>query len=293
MPIGTFGAFISLKDPLPDRKALFDVGASGPVVGFLVAIPILLIGLSLTNSMAQPVPDIGRPELAADLPYNVTAPGTGAANLDLAHLAPGPAVLTLHAPAPQAGYASWTYTLDATVHLANGTTQHQTVAVPLAAGDSTTRTLNLSADATAAQVAVTWDDGLVEFGDPLLVTLIEKAWPSPGQYLMHPTELAGWAGLLVTGLNLLPLGQLDGGHVARGVFGDNSRRVAQATLFGLVALSLVAFSWMFVAVFVLLTGVYHPPPLNDRSQLGRRRMALAGLVLVVFALTFVPVPIHF
>jgi len=297
MPIGTFGAFITVKDPLPNRKALFDVGASGPLAGFLVAIPILLVGMFLTNSAvygAQPVPDIGRPTLAADLPFNVTAPGTGHAILTLRNPDTGPAVLSLAAPAAQGGFSSWTYTLDATVHLTNGTTRHQSVDVALTAGQHALRTLNVTAGAANATVDVTWDDGLVDFGEPLLMQALDWVWPAGGNYLMHPTEIAAWAGLFVTGLNLLPIGQLDGGHVARGLLGDGQRRVAQGIMFGLVALSFVSFSWIVVVLFLLLMGgIYHPPPLDDLSPLGRRRRIMGIVMLVVFVLTFVPFPLHY
>ena len=124
-PFGTMGAFISIREPIPNRKALLDVGASGPIAGLLVAIPVTLLGFWLTELYA--------------------------------------------------------------------------VTVPVDSGDS----LFLGSS----------------FFFELLFSISESLNPSSGDYLSHPVVLAGWTGFFVTALNLLPAGQLDGGHIARSLLG--------------------------------------------------------------------------
>ena len=299
MTIGTFGAFISLKDPLPDRKALFDVGVAGPLAGFFVAVPVVVLGLLLTahpfldSRAGQPVPDIDRPLLVADLagaPVGFLAPDIGRANATLDR--PHEGILLLNVTPGKDTTDDWTYTLHAAITLANGTVVEESDTAKLAPGESVLRTVAIPGNATRAEVEVTWKTGIQRFGDPLLVQAIDKVFPPQGDYLMHPTLFAGWVGLLVTGLNLLPTGQLDGGHVSRAVFGDGSRHVARAALFLLVLLAILFETWILMALFVLLTGIYHPPPLNDRTPLDRKRVVLAVFVLLVFVLTFVPVPVQ-
>jgi membrane-associated protease RseP (regulator of RpoE activity) len=172
----------------------------------------------------------------------------------------------------------------------NGTLTEQSTTGSLKPGAAERRAVHLPAGTTMASIRVTWDDGLVSFGDPLLVQWLGKLWPTDG-YLTHPTFFAGWVGLLVTGVNLLPVGQLDGGHVARALLGDRTRFAAYAAVFVLMVLSLLFNSWFLMLLFVLLMGIHHPPPLNDRTPLDRRRVILGLLVLAVFAVSFVPVPV--
>ena len=110
----------------------------------------------------------------------------------------------------------------------------------------------------------------------------------------HPTFMAAWFGLLVTALNLLPIGQLDGGHVLRAIAGRRQPAISYAVL---AASALTAFrgpTWAFFAVFAaLFVGIRHPPVENESEPLGVGR-ALVGLAcLVVFLLCFTPVPIQF
>jgi len=107
--------------------------------------------------------------------------------------------------------------------------------------------------------------------------MLDKAFHNDG-YLTHPTFFAGWVGLLVTGINLLPASQLDGGHVARAVLGERMKWAAYAAVAGLVYLALRFQSWMLMAIFILLMGVQHPPPLNDRTGLDLKRKVLAAVV---------------
>jgi len=114
----------------------------------------------------------------------------------------------------------------------------------------------------------------------------------PGEVLrLHPIALAAYIGLWVTAMNLLPVGQLDGGHVAYSVFGSRFRYVAWATLAAMIFLGMTVWSgWYFWAAFVALVGVDHAPPLNDITTLDRKRYVAFLFAVVLFIITFVPRP---
>jgi Zn-dependent protease len=192
-PLGTFGAFISLRDPIPNRKALIEIGAAGPICGLLLAIPLAILGLVLTNDGAK---------LA---PQNVTGSVVG-----------------------------------------------------------------------------------VSF--PLLYSWLEQLFPITGDYLLHPTAFAAWVGILVTALNLLPVGQLDGGHIARALLGNKTKYLSWAVAAILIGLSLLYSGWFLFAMLVILLGVRHPPPLNDISPLDLKRKLFGVLAFLVLIIAFVPQP---
>ena len=196
---GTFGAFIRIRDVIPHKQALFDIGAAGPFAGFVVAVPVLVVGLWLSRLV--PMPERLRDDLARPA----------------AHL-------------PGAQQVLW------------------------------------------------------------------GALPD-GQLLhLHPVARAAWFGLLATALNLFPLTQLDGGHVAYAVFGARSRWITLATAAIILALTFVSTSWVAWAVLVVVAltvaGLSHPPTGNDHLPLGRRRTALALAAAIVFLLCFTPVPVE-
>jgi len=193
-PLGTFGAFISLRDPIPDRKSLLEIGVAGPLAGLAIALPIAIIGLMLTNADAKPIPqDLGE-------------------------------------------------------------------------GD------------------------LVSVSFPMIYLWIEELIPLEGDYLLHPTVFAAWVGFLVTALNLLPAGQLDGGHIARALLGSNAKYASWATIAVLIGLSFFFMSWILFAILILFLGARHPPPLNDITKLDVRRKAVGVFAFVVLIIAFVPVP---
>lgn len=106
----------------------------------------------------------------------------------------------------------------------------------------------------------------------------------PGKVLyMHPVEFAGWVGMLITALNLLPAAMLDGGHIARSVVGDRARSIL--TFLSIVILVLSDF-WLMALFVLFLSMQRHPGPLDDVSSLSRSRKVLAALLIVVFILTF-------
>lgn len=201
LPFGTFGAFVSIRDPFPDRKALFDVSAGGPLAGFVASIPISLGGLYLSE----------------------------------------------HAPVLAASYCA-----------------------PTILG------LNY---------------GHEIFSPSLLWSLFGLFFPSSAA-TVHPLALAGWVGILVTSINLLPIGALDGGRVFRALLGDRARYVSYAAAFALFGLSIFYVGWFLFGVLVIIMGLRNPPPLNDVSPLDRKRYALGAVVAAVLVTGFVVVPIQ-
>ncbi len=199
---GTLGAFVSIREPFPDKKSLFDIGASGPLTGFVASIPIALAGL----------------------------------------------YLSVHAPVLPASYCG-----------------------PSILGQSY---------------------GNLLIGTPLFWYFFSLFFP-PGLANLHPLALAGWVGIFVTAINLLPAGQLDGGHIFRALFGERARYVSYGVVLFLFGIGLFTsfLGWWFFALFVLLTGLRHPPPLNDQSPLGARRYALGAVVIGILIAGFVLVPI--
>jgi membrane-associated protease RseP (regulator of RpoE activity) len=129
----------------------------------------------------------------------------------------------------------------------------------------------------------------------------EDVWLSLPHSPGGPIAFAAWAGLFVTALNLLPIGQLDGGHVAYALLGRRAWTVAQVMIGLLGALGVYLLlvgnpawpTWIIWAGLLLLLGPRHPPPLNDVTRVGRGRVLLGIFVLIVFIVTFVPVPIVF
>jgi len=196
---GTLGAFIRIRQPIPTKRALFDIGIAGPIAGFIVAIPVLWIGLRLSHVVEVPPDFLG-----------------------------------------------------------------------------------------------------LKLGEPLLFKAI--AWlewgPIPeGETInLHPMAFAAWFGLLATALNLIPMGQLDGGHIAYAVFGRRSIYLTFAMLACLAVLSWFSASWI---AWTLLTffmiwkfGARHPPVYDEDTPLDRGRKWLAAGALGMFVLCFTPAPIE-
>lgn len=198
---GTFGAFISLREPIPNKRALLDIGASGPLAGFAVSIPVTLAGAFL--SAHSPV-------------------------LSVANC--GPTILGV-------SYSN------------------------------------------------------LQFGPSIFWLALGKFLPA-AFFSLHPLALAGWVGLLVTAINLLPAGQLDGGHVFRALLGDRSRYVSWAAVILLFGLGVFYYQgWIIFAILIFLLGVRHPPPLNDISPLDAKRWALGAFAVAILVTGFVVVPI--
>lgn len=115
----------------------------------------------------------------------------------------------------------------------------------------------------------------------------------PGEVLnLHPTALAAWLGLLATAINLLPLGQLDGGHILYAATGRLQRRLALPLWVLLGLMGFVWFGWLVWCVIVRVIGIHHPPVWDEREPLDPWRRALAWAGLLLFILAFIPVPIR-
>ncbi|MFQ5778126.1 MAG: site-2 protease family protein [Terriglobia bacterium] len=200
--IGTMGAFIRIKSPIVNRRALFDVGIAGPLVGFVLAVPALAVGVA----------------------YSKIIPGAAA-------------------------------------------------------------------------------ESAILFGNPPLVWFLEKlVWPGVASedIFLHPIGRAAWVGLFATALNLLPVGQLDGGHIVYAVAARRHRLLSRAVLLSLLVAGLVGTrfpelvwpGWLVFGGLLLLIGMRHPAVLNPGPPLDHRRLWVAALGLLVFFLCFTPVPIH-
>ncbi len=197
--IGTLGAFISMREPIPNRKALLDIGVAGPIAGFVVTVPVLLVGLFLMW-------------------------------LDPVTAAPG--------------------------------------------GE------------------------LIGIGTPLLYDALAYPFNIPENAVIHPTAFAGWVGLFVTAINLLPAGQLDGGHMASALMADRAHILSYLTVGLLVALGLgipqlgiEGFgSWLLFALLIAVLGIRHPPTLDNVTELDARRRMVGFATFAIFIFSFTPVP---
>ena len=195
--IGTMGAFIMIKEPIPNRKALIEIGASGPIAGFIVAIPVLAIGLM--NSQVVLEQDLN----------------------------------------------------------------------PIS---------------------------YIRLGDSLIYVGMVKAifgtdpFPVGEDILLHPLAEAGWLGMFFTALNLLPMGQLDGGHVVYSLFNSKHSYIARICLLILIPMGFYWAGWWVWAALVFLLGLRHPPILDESVPLEPKHRFLGYASILIFILTFVPVP---
>ncbi len=192
---GTMGAVIVQREPFEDRRTLLEVGIAGPLCGFIVAVPLLIIGLLLSHTQAI-------------------------------------------APTQQ----------------------------------------------------------MISFGDSLLtqtLTFLKFGQLAHGtDVIAHPILIGAWFGLLITGINLVPAGQLDGGHIAYALLGKYAKYLSYAmiALFGALAF-LVSETWLLWAIMLLLFGRTHPPSLNQAVKLEPFHFALAIIAVLVLILVFVPNPL--
>ena len=194
--VGTMGAFIRIKSPIQHRAALLEVGIAGPIAGFVLAIPTLVIALAKSG-----------------------------------YVAPDPSGLG------------------------------------------------------------------IELGEPLIFKAMEAIMgktPPPGMAInLHPIGIAAWFGFFATALNLLPVGQLDGGHVSYALFGRIHKRISQAFLFTLIPLGLFYWQgWLLWTTVLLLIGFRHPVTLDDSVPLSKRHVWLGWIALAMFVLCFTPMPFY-
>jgi membrane-associated protease RseP (regulator of RpoE activity) len=225
-PFGTMGAVIVQKESHKNRRILLDIGIAGPLAGLVVAIPVLLLGLYLSeiNTLPQVIPA-----------------GEG---LQLE----GNSILYL-------------------------------LAKYIVFGEL----LPTPADYGGLSPALYW------------VRYYFTGLPSPfggTDVMLHPVAWAGWAGLLVTALNLIPVGQFDGGHIINSVMGKRSIVLLPFVLVGMLLMGLVWNGWWLWAGLVFFLGRQQAEPLDQITPLDRRRKALGFLGVVIFLLVFTPVPLR-
>jgi membrane-associated protease RseP (regulator of RpoE activity) len=198
--LGTFGAFIQLRSPVPNRRALFDVGIAGPLAGLVMALPLLLWGLA--NSEVVSIP-----ENASLLNFEALDPAASIALAFLSKLALGSQLSANQA-----------------IHL-------------------------------------------------------------------HPVAVAGCLGLVVTALNLMPVGQLDGGHIVHAMYGQrNGAVIGQVCRFLMLGLTLVHGELLIWALLLFFIPAIDEPALNDVSELDTRRDLLGLFALSLLVLIVLPLP---
>lgn len=138
----------------------------------------------------------------------------------------------------------------------------------------------------------------VTLGEPLLFRLLGYLTFGPlpeGQdVLLHPVAFAGWVGIFVTALNLIPIGQLDGGHVLYALLLRRSHVVAKAALLAAVIGVVIwgYWGWTLIILLLLVTGPAHPPTANDNVSLGGLRTVMGWAALCFMPLGFTPMPFH-
>lgn len=222
-PFGTMGAFIQLLEPPRNKKVLLDIGLAGPLAGFIVTVPVLMIGLSL--SIVQEIP--------LQLPDNFVFEGNSLLYLGMKYIIHGawlPQPSTFNGISPLIYWIKYFFT-----------------------------------------------------GQPL---------PRGGlDVIIHPVAWAGWAGLLVTALNLVPAGQFDGGHLIYSLYGKRLKWLRPLILAVLVVLGFLWSSWWLWAFLILVIGNRYAEPLDEVTELDPTRKVLAWIGLVIFFLIFMPVPL--
>ncbi len=206
---GTFGAFIKIKSPIPNKKALFDVGIAGPIAGFVVSLVLIVFGM-----------------------LNLGGPMEVRAYVEAIH--------------------PWSE---------NGS-------------------------------------GALTLGGSLLFDFLRQVTGTeylPMYEVYHfPMIFAGWIGLLVTALNLMPIGQLDGGHISYALFGKNARYIAIAAFIMLALLNFYSTNWLLWTILILFViRLQHPPTMNDSIVLDKNRRVLGWFSYLIFITCFSPMPIYF
>ena len=145
-------------------------------------------------------------------------------------------------------------------------------------------------------------DSSISFGEPLLFKLLTSLFfgrvPEGQAVVLHPVGVAAWAGLLVTSLNLLPISQLDGGHVAYAVLGRHARTVSRVLMAGLAVMGVFFYpGWLVFGALILFFDfkfklrLKHPPVDDEFWPLDRGRKAKAVLIVIIFVLSFIPEPV--
>jgi membrane-associated protease RseP (regulator of RpoE activity) len=252
-----------------------------------------LVGILFTHEMGHYVM-ARRHRVDATLPFFIPAPfgvGTLGAVIRIRSLMPSrKAVLDIGVAGPLAGFV-------VAVPLLVWGYAHSPVASDQIAAAPVPSVLNYVRH-WLGQVPAPTDGVSLTFGRSLVtlaaLKLTHPALPAGADVTEHPVAIAAWFGMLVTTLNLIPIGQLDGGHVLYALMGRQwARRLSRAVSLGLLVLGItVSWSWLIWWVVTRFVVGYGHPPALDEAPLdpGRRLVAVLGFLL--FAATFMPLPLH-
>ena len=191
---GTFGAFIQIKQRIPNRMVLMEIGAAGPIMGFVVALPMLILGLYLSSV----TPSIGM------------------------------------------------------------------------------RSINFGSSL------------ILNFCSQLVLGVDPSS--SDINIHLHPIAFAGWIGMLITALNLMPVGQLDGGHIIYAIAPGKHSAIGKIFFAGLFPLGYFWPGWFFWAAMIALMGFKTAPLKEDVEKLKLTHIVLGSISMVIFVLTFIPIP---
>ena len=138
--------------------------------------------------------------------------------------------------------------------------------------------------------------GSLFFGSSILfdvaTRLVIGSIPPGFDVYLSPVAYAGWIGMIVTAINLMPMGQLDGGHIIYAVFGEGHHIIAKATFIMLIFMSFFWYGWLLWALIGLFMKVRHPKTLNDYTPLDTRRKLIGYVCLLIFFISFIPIPIQ-
>jgi len=139
--------------------------------------------------------------------------------------------------------------------------------------------------------------GTMGLGDSLLFSqlarLVLGAIPEGYDIMLHPMAFAGWAGLFVTALNLLPIGQLDGGHVLYAIFGHKSEKIYKVVMISFIIVCALWYQgWLLLILLLLWFGFRHPPPENDYIPIDTKRKIIGYATFFIFLISFVPRPLY-
>ena len=137
-------------------------------------------------------------------------------------------------------------------------------------------------------------DSAMGLGDSLLFMLLERAvlgpLPENTSLMLHPVAFAAWIGFFVTAINLLPVGQLDGGHVLYALAGPRQTGISRTVVLALAPLGFLWWGWFLWGAMLLLMGLRHPPVTSEVAPPGGYDKALGALAAALLALTFAPAP---
>jgi len=137
----------------------------------------------------------------------------------------------------------------------------------------------------------------ISLGNSILFWILSKLslgnLPDGYDVILHPIAFAGWIGLFITAMNLLPLGQLDGGHISYALLGRGHRPIALIFFAFLLFFGIFWNGWIMFGIMVFILGLRHPPPLDDLTPLDPRDKFFSWIAFLLFLLTFTPVPFGF